>query len=78
MYKGKKLLDLWCSEADQAKEKLKAYEKANKQPAKKQTTDKSDKTDTSDKIDKSDKTDKTDKSDGAGAGAKGRKTEKGT
>ena len=63
MYKGKELLDLWCSEADQAKEKFKAYEKANKSPAKKQKTDKS-------------KSDKTDKSDGAAA--KGRKTEKGT
>eukprot|EP00966_Prymnesium_polylepis_P008440 194625-Prymnesium_polylepis.1 len=45
MYKGKELLDLWCSEADQTKEKFKAYEKANKQPANKQKTDKSDKSD---------------------------------
>ena len=58
MYKGKALLDLWCSEADQAKEKFKAYEKANKSPAKKQKTDKP-------------KSDKSDKSDGASA--KGRR-----
>ena len=38
MYKGKQLLDLWCSEADQAKENFKAYEKSKK-PAKKQKTD---------------------------------------
>ena len=50
---------MWCSEADRAKEKFKAYEKANKSSAKKQKTDKSD---------KSDKSDKADKSDGASAG----------
>jgi hypothetical protein len=37
VYKGKELLDLWESEADEAKQKFKAYEKANK-PAKKQKT----------------------------------------
>ena len=40
MYKGKELLDLWESEADQAKQNYKEYEKANKSPAKKQKTDK--------------------------------------
>jgi hypothetical protein len=52
-------------EADQAKERFKAYEKANKS-AKKQKTDKTDKTDKSDKSYKSD-----------GAAAKGRKREGG-
>jgi hypothetical protein len=65
MYKGKELLDLWESEADQAKQNYKEYEKANKSSAKKQKTDKP-------------KSDKTDKSDGASASAKGRKAEKGT
>ena len=64
-YTGKQLLDLWESEADQAKQNFKEYEKANKSSAKKQKTDKP-------------KSDKTDKSDGASAGAKGRKAEKGT
>ena len=64
-YKGKELLDLWESEADQAKQNYKEYEKANKSSAKKQKTDKP-------------KSDKTDKSDGASASAKGRKAEKGT
>jgi hypothetical protein len=61
-YKGKALLDLWESEADAAKQKLKEYEKSKK-PAKKQKTDKSDKSDKSDK--------------GDGASAKGRKPDKG-
>ena len=51
MYKGKELLDLWESEADQAKQNLKEYEKANKPSAKKQKTDKSDKADKADKSD---------------------------
>ena len=68
-YKGKKylakeLLDLWESEADQAKQNYKEYEKTNKSSAKKQKTDKP-------------KSDKTDKSDGASAGAKGAKAKTG-
>ena len=64
-YLGKELLDLWESEADQAKQNYKKYEKTNKPSAKKQKTDKP-------------TSDKTDKSDGASASAKGRKAEKGT
>ena len=66
-YLGKELLDVWESEADQAKQNLKEYEKANKPSAKKQKTDKSDKADKADKADKSD-----------GAGAKGAKAKTGT
>jgi hypothetical protein len=63
-YLGKELLDLWETEADQAKQDYKEYEKANKPSAKKQKTD------------KSDKADKANKSDGAGA--KGAKAKTGT
>ena len=63
-YLGKELLDLWESEADQAKQNFKEYEKANKPSAKKQKTD-----------DKP-KSDKTGKSDGDGA--KGAKAKTGT
>ena len=52
-YTGKQLLDLWESEADQAKQNYKEHEKASKPSAKKQKTD-----------DKP-KSDKTNKSDGA-------------
>jgi hypothetical protein len=62
-YLGKDLLDLWESEADQAKQNYKEYEKA-KNPAKKQ------------KVEKADKADKDDKADGAGA--KGAKAKTGT
>ena len=62
-YLGKELLDLWESEADQAKQNYKEHEKANK-PSKKQ------------KVDKADKADKDDKADGAGA--KGAKAKTGT
>ena len=47
-YLGKELLDLWESEADQAKQNLKEYEKANKPSAKKQKVDKADKADKAD------------------------------
>ena len=58
-YLGKALLDLWESEADQAKQNYKEHEKAKKPSAKRQKTD-----------DKP-KSDKTGKSDGDGAkGAK--------
>ena len=61
-YTGKQLLDLWESEADQAKQNFKEYEKANKPPpGKKQKTGKADKADKAD-----------------GAGAKGAKAKTGT
>ena len=64
-YTGKQLLDLWESEADQAKQNFKDYEKANKPPpGKKQKTGKDDKSDKADKAD--------------GAGAKGAKAKTGT
>ena len=64
-YTGKQLLDLWESEADQAKQNFKEYEKANKPPpGKKQKTGKDDKSDKADKAD--------------GAGAKGAKAKTGT
>ena len=63
-YLGKALLDLWESEADQAKQNYKEHEKANKPSSKKQKTD-----------DKP-KSDKTGKSDGDGA--KGAKAKTGT
>ena len=63
-YTGKQLLDLWESEADQAKQNYKEHEKASKPSAKKQKTD-----------DKP-KSDKTGKS--AGDGAKGAKAKTGT
>eukprot|EP00966_Prymnesium_polylepis_P064550 1496699-Prymnesium_polylepis.1 len=67
MYLGRQLLELWQSEADEAMQSYKEYEKAHKSSAKRQRTDDEPKSDKP-------KSDKTKKSDGA----KGAKAKAGT